>query len=76
MGEVEQFRFWMDQNGIQLKSLAEKMKMSYLSVYIILVKRKSITNNFRWRFAQVFGWETARELFEQPAETERETVEV
>lgn len=65
MGDVERVKNWMKQSGIQLNSLAQKMNMPYLSVYMMLVKRKSITNNFRWRFAQVFGWEVASELFEE-----------
>lgn len=73
---VENFRKWMLSSGYTLSSLAKKMNYSYDGVYQALNVRSCLSTHFKWRFAQVFGWETARELFEQSAEPDRETVEV
>lgn len=65
MTEIERVQAWMDANGITMKSLARQMNISYLSVYTIIVQRRNLTSNFKWRFAQVFGWEVASQLFDQ-----------
>jgi len=74
MTEIERLKAWMDTKDITMKSLARKMGISYLSVYTIIAKRQSLTNNFKWRFTQVFGWETARELFDQTQAEENQPV--
>ncbi len=69
MVEIERLQAWMEAKGYTMKSLAREMRLSYLAVYTIMVDRKKVTNNFRWRFAQRFGWQEAQKVFstEMPA---------
>lgn len=76
MSEIERFQAWMDKNGVTMKSLALQMSISYLSVYTILIQRRNLTSNFKWRFTQVFGWEVASQLFDQPESTPSTVLEL
>lgn len=64
MNEIARLQAWMNSNNYSMKRLAREMGISYISVYTMLIRREQLTNNFRWQFAQVFGWEEAGRLFE------------
>lgn len=71
MNQTESLKTWMTQNGYTNTSLAVKLGYTYEAVYAITSRsNRPINDKFRWRFAQVFGWELANKLFGQPQEPE------
>lgn len=66
--EVNKLKEWMELSGHSLSSLAKAMGYSYDGVYQALNVRSYLSPHFKWRFAQVFGWETASELFDQESQ--------
>lgn len=65
---MEELRKWMEQNKVSNSDLAERLGLSYNYIYLIVNGQRDITDTFRWRFAQAYGYEEATRLFTQPAE--------
>lgn len=59
---VEALKKWMNNQGFSIQALADRMDVSYSLVASILNGSKPITNGFRWKFGQVFGFEVAQEM--------------
>jgi hypothetical protein len=73
-GEYMELTEWMEQHGETNASLAEKMRISYELVYKITTGVRMPTNNFKWRFGVVFGFDQAETLFGTTIEREAERV--
>jgi hypothetical protein len=75
MTDRERLLRWMQEKGFDLDSLALVTDDSFSNLYLMLVSQKNarpISDKFKWRFAQHFGWEEATKIF---ADTPRATVE-
>lgn len=66
---VTPLKTWMDANGYSNSSLAEELGFSYEYVYKLATGSQRITDGFKWRFAQRFGWYEATQLFEARHQT-------
>jgi len=71
----EKLRQWMDANGITSSALAARMKYSYDVVWLYTADRKPITDSFRGRFAETFGYDTAKAVFAGGDELEPEAAD-
>lgn len=60
---AENLRLWMEKHGYSPRELGKELGLSKGLIVKCLAGERSITGNFKWRFAQRFGWETAEELF-------------
>lgn len=69
MEEIAKLKSWMNESGHSLSSLAKAMGYSYDGIYQAVNVRSFLSPHFKWRFAQVFGWEVAQQLFDQPEPT-------
>jgi hypothetical protein len=67
MSELERLQEWMETNDYTIKSLAAETGMSYDGMYQILRARGRISPGFKLRFAERFGGDVARDLFDKPA---------
>ena len=65
---MEELRKWMEQNKVSNSDLAERLGLSYNYIYLIVNGQRDITDTFRWRFAQAYGYDEATRLFTQPTE--------
>lgn len=63
MNEVTRLHAWMEKHAYTKRQLADRMGMSYDGVYQTLKVRKSCSPEFKWRFAEAFGWEEAQSIF-------------
>lgn len=59
----EQLNAWMHANGHTNTTLATAMGYSYEYIYKLTQGERPVTEGFRWRFAQTFGWDEAQRLF-------------
>ncbi len=62
---------WMRNNNFTNSSLAERLGISYESVYKIAEDIRPVSNGFKWRFTQAFGLETAQSIFADHDESMR-----
>lgn len=60
---TEQLTAWMQAHGHTNSSLAAAMGYSYEYIYKLTQGERPVTEGFRWRFSQTFGWEEAERLF-------------
>lgn len=68
MTENERILAWMKERNIGNSELAAAMGISYDLAYKVTTGQRIITDTFRWRFAQAYGYEEATRLFTQPTE--------
>lgn len=54
---------WMQSVGHTNSSLAVAMGYSYEYIYKLTAGERPVTEGFRWRFAQKFGWQEAERVF-------------
>lgn len=73
--EVAALRAWMEAHAYTIRQLADRMGISYDGVYQALKVRESCSPEFKWRFAEAFGWEEAERVFgvERTSQPDRQT---
>lgn len=54
---------WMNRRGYTNRTLADALGLSYVLVYKVTAGDKRISNGFKCRFAQRFGWDEAVAVF-------------
>ncbi len=54
---------WMHDKGMKQKDLAKALGFETSYISMIVSGQRVITDAFRWRFAQAFGFDVAAELF-------------
>lgn len=56
---------WMAEKGYSNSELAQQLGFSYEYIYKLAIGRdKPLTDGFKWRFIQRFGWEEANKVFD------------
>ena len=74
----ENLKTWLEKQNITQAELAKRLGHSFEYVNRVVNGKMPITDAFRWRFAQAFGFDVAEQLFgdgeRAEAEPERETV--
>jgi plasmid maintenance system antidote protein VapI len=60
---MKTIREFLKQRSITAAELARILGYSPVHVRFILIGKRPITNDFRWRFAQAFGFDVAAEIF-------------
>lgn len=69
MGPGKKLEAWMKSNGMRQTDLARRMGVSESLISLIVNGERRPTSGFRWRFANVFGYELAKMLLEDPEAT-------
>lgn len=68
LAERNRFLAWMKDRGMSFDALQEITGENYTSIFLMLrarpEKARPINEKFKWRFAQQFGLEEARKIFE------------
>lgn len=59
MTENERLADWMKEAGLTDGKLAKKLKLSLAHVWRVRNGQRRVTNEFRWRYAEAYGWEEA-----------------
>jgi len=60
---MNKLRIWMRENHITQAQLADRLGYHRVTVAKIINGMIPLTDAFRWRFAQAFGFDLAAELF-------------
>lgn len=63
MTETQQLNQFLTQQGIDYKQLATRMHLHRSYTWKVTAGKEPVSTNFRYRFAAVFGWETANTVF-------------
>jgi plasmid maintenance system antidote protein VapI len=63
MNDVELLQQWMVEHGFNMRSLSREMGIHYITLYHMIVRRHTITDNFIIHFIQHFGCDEAVRLF-------------
>jgi len=73
MGERKRLLAWLEKQKMPQAELARQLGFSEIYVWKISSGDKPITDAFKWRFAQTFGFDVAEQLFgENNGDSERE----
>ncbi|MGL4649356.1 MAG: helix-turn-helix domain-containing protein [Caldilineaceae bacterium] len=59
----DRLRQWMDLNGYGNTDLARELSFTREFVWQVANGKREVTGEFRWRFAERFGWAEAQALF-------------
>ena len=63
MTENEKLRQWLNENNKKIVDLADAIGWSYNYVANMVSGNKPLTDGFRWRFGEVYGFEAAQAVF-------------
>lgn len=58
----ESLRRWMEEKNLSPTELSDQIGVSKYLVYLVLRNERPITDGFRWKFAQVYGWTVANQV--------------
>lgn len=58
-------REWMDAQNppVKVPEIADRMGWRYQGVWEIVAGRRAMSDGFKWRFGEVFGFDVAVKLF-------------
>ena len=59
----ENLKTWLEKQNITQAELAKRLGHSFEYVNRVVNGKMPITDAFRWRFAQAFGFDVAEQLF-------------
>jgi hypothetical protein len=59
----------MEARGYSNSALAEELDFSYEYIYKLATGSQRMSDGFKWRFAQRFGWHEANRLLNAEAQT-------
>lgn len=59
----ERLRQWMTENGLGNTELGRELGFTREFVWQVANGKREVTGEFRWRFAERFGWDEAQALF-------------
>ena len=54
---------WMERNAYTNRTLADSLGFTYDLLYKVTSGERPVSEGFRWRFAQRFGWNEAVAIF-------------
>ena len=63
MNTIKLLAEWMEHNGFTNRTLAGELGFTYDLLYAVTNGKRPISDGFRWRFAQRFGWDVAQSIF-------------
>lgn len=59
----ERLRRWMEEHGFGNTKLGRELGFRREFVWQVVNGKREVTGEFRWRFAERFGWDEAQALF-------------
>ena len=62
--ELERLKMWMQKTGFDTKTLAEATGVGYNALYKMISDRRHISDNFKYRFGNAFGFDLAFSIFD------------
>lgn len=68
---MERLHQFMQENDLSQAELARRLGCSDELISMVLSGKRTLTNNLRWRFAEVFGFDTAQRVFGSEPLTEQ-----
>jgi transposase len=65
MNQRTKLKAWMTEKGYSNRQLAQELGFSYEYIYKLAISHeKPITDSFKYRFIERFGWQEASQVFD------------
>jgi transcriptional regulator with XRE-family HTH domain len=60
---MDRLRQFMQDHDLSQAELARRLECTDELISMVLSGKRPLTNNLRWRFAKVYGFDTAQQVF-------------